>query len=40
MKMHFPSTYSFVNWTFGGGGGGEGGKAGDARGGYFWTKAN
>ena len=26
MKMHFPSTYSLVNWTFEGmgGGGGEG----------------
>ena len=27
MKMHFPSTYSLVNWTFEGmGGGGGGGK--------------
>ena len=43
MKMHFPSTYSLVNWTFegmGGGGGREGGKAVDASAGYFWTKAN
>ena len=40
MKMHFPSTYSLVNWTFEGGGGGEGGKAVDASAGYFWTKAN
>ena len=31
MKMHFPSTYSLVNWTFEGmgGGGGGGGKAVD-----------
>ena len=40
MKMHFPSTYSLVNWTFEGGGGREGGKAVDASAGYFWTKAN
>ena len=40
MKMHFPSTYSLVNWTFvGGGGGRDGGKAGDASAGYFLDKS-
>ena len=42
MKMHFPSTYSLVNWTFvegGWGGGREGGKAVDASAGYFLDKS-